>query len=152
MEAWLRQLVLWQSMARGFFWLSAGTVYRGAARPPSMLRAKGAAGCYSASGRKNLQYRGGSRGSPSPTTADLLSGDRKRDMHSRCREADTHTHTPEGRQTGTDVSGQGHRQTQSSLEQGSRFQTPFWAPLINLRRTLLELNRCRGFGMDRSTS
>lgn len=47
----LRQLLLWQSIARGF-WLSTGTVYRGVALPPSMLRAKGAARYYSASRRK----------------------------------------------------------------------------------------------------
>lgn len=79
---------------------------------------------------------------PSSTTADLLSEDQKKDMHSRCREADKHT--PEGRQTGTDVSGEGHRQTQSSLEHRSRFQTLSWASLIKFRMTVLEFNHCRG--------
>lgn len=60
---------------------------------------------------------------PSSTTAGLLSEDQRKDMHSRCWEADKHT--PEGRQTHTDVSGQGHRQTQSSLEHRNRFQTLF---------------------------
>lgn len=51
MEDCLRQLVLWQSIG-GCFWFFTGTVYRGAVPPPSMLRAKGAAIYYSASGRK----------------------------------------------------------------------------------------------------
>lgn len=79
---------------------------------------------------------------PSSTTADLLSEDQKRDMHSRCRETDTHFrgeangHRWFRTGTQTDTVQPGRR---------SRFQTLLWASLIKLRiETVVELNHRHG--------
>lgn len=114
---------------------------RGAMHPPSMLRAKGAAGYHSASGRKTC--------STSADPVDSLVHDcrfiieRPKDRHAFKAQrgwqtqsgGEANRHRCFRRGTQTDKSSLGHR---------SRFQTLFWVLLIKLRMIVSELNHCRG--------
>lgn len=66
------------------FGVFTGTVYRGAALPPSMLRAKGAAIYYSASGRKTCSTNADPVVSLVHYCRFIIGRPRERDMHSRC--------------------------------------------------------------------